>query len=84
MIGLIYLEPDSEHPDGEFGYFESQLKYWNVQKRWSEISEFDYDETTGELTIRFDRGFAVFSIDQNDHMHMSNYGGSWEFYRSED
>ena len=82
VIGLIYIEPDAQHPDGEFGYFESQLKYWSAKGRWSEISEFDYDETTGDLTIKFDNGYAVFSIDAADHLHMSNYGGSYEFYRA--
>ncbi len=83
VIGLAYLEPDDQYPEGEFGYFESQLQYWNAKGRWYEMTEFDYDDSTGELTIEFERGYATFWIDERDHLHMSNYGGSWEFYRAD-
>lgn len=84
VIGLIYVQPDSAHPDGEFGYFERQLKDWEREGLWTEISEFDYDERTGELVIVFEKGPATFWIDDKDIMHMTNSGGTWPFYRYQD
>ncbi len=84
VIGLIYLEPDEEFPEGEFGYFESQLKFWAVKGRWSEMKVFDYNINTGVLTIPFERGSATFEILPNGHMIMTNYGGSYEFEKMND
>ncbi|MBO7677014.1 MAG: zinc ribbon domain-containing protein [Erysipelotrichaceae bacterium] len=79
VLGLIYV-PDYN----EFGYFESQYKYWNNEGRWHEMSNFIYDEKSGDLTISFDRGNATFRLLDKNTLRMINYGGTYEFYRWED
>lgn len=84
ILGLVYLEDD--HVIGEF---EGTADNYTVKSRWIEIKEFDYDKDTGVLTIDFAKnnpekgqGTATFQIDDNDHLFMTNEGGTFEFFRA--
>lgn len=83
ILGLVYLEDDNV-----IGEFEGPAENYAVKSRWIEIKEFDYDEDTGVLTIDFAKnnpekgqGTATFQIDDNDHLFMTNPGGTFEFFR---
>ena len=78
VLGLIYVKDYDE-----FGYFESQYKYWINEGRWSEMP-YRYDEKTGILTMSFDRGEATFELLDKNTLLMTNYGGSYKFYRLEE
>lgn len=78
VLGLIYVKDYDE-----FGYFESQYKYWINEGRWSEMP-YRYDEKTGILTMSFDRGEATFELLDRNTLLMTNYGGSYKFYRLEE
>jgi len=84
ILGLVYLEDDNV-----FGEFEGPGENYAVKSRWIEIKEFDFDKETGVLTIDFAKnnpekgqGSATFQIDDNDHLFMTNQGGTFEFFRA--
>jgi len=79
VLGLIYVPEYNE-----FGYFESQYKYWINEGRWYEVEKFTFDQKTGILTIPFDNGNATFELLDIDTLKMTNYGGSYRFYRLKD
>lgn len=85
VIGLVYLKEDNV-----IGEFEGPGEEYKRKGRWLEIKIFDYDEGTGVLTIDFDKndvnaqGTATFHIDDNDHLFMTNSGGTYEFFRATD
>ena len=78
VLGLIYVKDYDE-----FGYFESQYKYWINEGRWYEMP-YRYDKKTGILTMSFDRGEATFELLDKNTLLMTNYGGSYKFYRLEE
>jgi len=86
ILGLIYLEDDNV-----FGEFEGPAENYKARGRWIKITEFDYDKDTGVLSIDFakndpkkGRDSATFQIDDNDHLFMTNPGGTYEFFRATD
>lgn len=86
ILGLVYLEDDHV-----FGEFEGPAENYMAKGRWIKITEFDYDKDTGVLTIDFAKnnpekgiGTATFQIDDNDHLFMTNSGGTYEFFRGTD
>jgi hypothetical protein len=86
ILGLVYLEDDNV-----FGEFEGPAEFYKAKGRWMKITEFDYDEATGVLTIDFaknnperGRDVGTFRIDDNDHLFMTNPGGTYEFFRGDE
>ena len=84
ILALAYLEDDNV-----IGEFEGPAENYTVESRWIVIKEFDYDKETGVLTIDFAKnnpekgqGTATFQIDDNDHLFMTNAGGTFEFFRA--
>ena len=84
ILALAYLEDDNV-----IGEFEGPAENYTVESRWIVIKEFDYDKETGVLTIDFAKnnpekgqGTATFQIDDNDHLFMTNQGGTFEFFRA--
>ena len=83
ILGLVYLEDDNV-----FGEFEGPADNYTVESRWVKITEFDYDKDAGVLTIDFAKnnpekgqGSATFQIADDDHLFMTNHGGTFEFFR---
>lgn len=84
VIGLTY----NEQYDEFFEYEGPASTFYSAPGRWVEIKYYDFDSKTGTLSIDFGKnkangdGVATFRIKANGNLEMTNYGGTYEFYRA--
>lgn len=84
VVGLTY----NEQYDEFFEYEGPASTFYSAPGRWVEIKYYDFDSKTGTLSIDFGKnkangdGVATFRIKANGNLEMTNYGGTYEFYRA--